>query len=54
MTLSDSDLTDKGLAPTRGGKVLVVADPTEDAVGFYQSLGVRQDGDHRAMFTTDL
>lgn len=32
----------------------VIADPTEEAVGFYQSLGVRQDGDHLAMFTIDL
>lgn len=32
----------------------VVADPTDEAVGFYQSLGAEQTGENLAMFTFDL
>jgi aminoglycoside 6'-N-acetyltransferase I len=32
----------------------VVAEPTEEAVGFYRSLGVPQTGTNLAMFTFDL
>lgn len=32
----------------------VVADPTEEAVGFYRSLGVEQTGENLAMFTFEL
>jgi hypothetical protein len=32
----------------------VVAEPTEEAVGFYQSLGVAQTGTNLAMFTFHL
>jgi hypothetical protein len=32
----------------------VVADPTDEAVGFYQSLGAEQTGTNLAMFTFDL
>ena len=32
----------------------VLADPTEEALGFYQSLDATREGSHVAMFTFDL
>jgi aminoglycoside 6'-N-acetyltransferase I len=43
------------LARSLGCRVAwVVAEPTEEAVGFYRSLGVEQTGTNLAMFTFDL
>jgi aminoglycoside 6'-N-acetyltransferase I len=45
----------RDLAPPLGCRsAWVVAEPTEEAVGFYRSLGVPQTGTNLAMFTFDL